>query len=182
MGTIRVYTKQDRAVLQRLRQDGRYAPRRQEILRNEDASLMQRAYDWLAEALPRQHRPADADYPVWLSFRADTAMLPTPGSCLMELEVDEALVTRIHVAKWGMINNCSYLPLDEADARRHAKKMSQMGVSDVKACTTPFYPELRREIEQSWDRLFDDRIQPGGPLCYGVIWEVRSEWIRKITE
>ena len=181
MGTVRVFTKQHRAVLERLQRDGRYAPRGSEILRNEDALLMKAGYDWLARALPQEHRPKDADYPVWLSFRSDTAMLPTPGSVLLELEVDERLITRINVAKWGMINNGSYLPLDEADGRRHAKKMEQMGLSDAKVCMTSFYPELRQEIETSWMRLFDDAIQVGGPHCYGVIWEVQEEWIRKIV-
>ena len=179
MGTIRVYTKQHRSVLERLQQEGRYAAKGSEILRNEDALLMKAGYDWLAQALPQAHRPADADYPVWVSFRADTTMLPTPDSVLLELEVEESLVTRVNVAKWGMINNASYLPLDDADARRHEKKMAQLGLSDAKVCMTQFYPELRREIEESWVRLFDEGIQPGGPHCYGVLWEVQASWIRK---
>ena len=55
-----------------------------------------------------------------------------------------------------------------------------MGISDVKACTTRFYPELRREIEESWLRLFDESIQLGNDLAYGLIWEIREEWIVRV--
>ena len=180
MGTIRVWTKQNLQVLEALQQTGRHVAKKDFILRNDDSALMKPCYDWLVQALPQQSRPADADYPIWLSFRADATMLPTPGCVILELEIDEALITRLNVAKWGAINNFSYLPADEADLRRHRRLLKEYGISDAKACMSRFYPELRAEIEASWSRVFDDRVKLGNDLAYGLVWEVRESWIRSI--
>lgn len=108
-------------------------------------------------------------------------MLLSPDTCMLELEIDDSLITRLNIAKWGAINNFSYIPADEADALRHSRLMASYGISDAKACMTQFYPNLKLEIIRSWDRLFDDNVQLGSPLCYGLIWEVKKEWIRKIS-
>ena len=180
MGTIRVWTKQNLQILPALEQTGRHVARREFVLQNDDSALMQPAYDWLVSHLPQENRPADADYPIWLSFRSDGTMLPTPGCAILELELDEAAITRINVAKWGAINNFSYLPADDADLRRHQRLLREYGVSDAKCCMSRFYPELKAEIEASWDRLFDDRVQLGNDLAYGLVWEVKASWIRTI--
>ena len=38
-----------------------------------------------------------------------------------------------------------------------------------------FYPELKREIRESWKRLFDPSIILGNDMEYGTIWEIRRE-------
>ncbi len=181
MGQIHVWTKQYETVLTQLEQFGRYAAKRESILKNEDSQLMRTAYEWLSQKLPQAHRPPDADYPVWLSLMAEGTMLLSPNTVMLELEIDESLITRINVAKWGAINNFSYLPADEADARQHSRLMASYGISDAKACMTQFYPELKQEIVRSWDRLFDDGVQLGSPLSYGLIWELKKEWIKKVS-
>ena len=180
MSTIKVWTRQHHLVLEELEATGRYTAKASGILHNEDSQLMKPCYDWLAAHLPQEDRPADAEYPVWLSLEQSNSMLPSPETVTLELELDERLVTLLNVTKWGAVNNFSYLPADEADARRHKRLLRDYGVSDAKACMTPFYPEIKQEIEKSWERLFDDRIQLGSPLCYGLCWELRREWIRKI--
>ena len=45
---------------------------------------------------------------------------------------------------------------------------------------TPFYPEVRGQILDSWQRLFDDTVQLGNDFAYGTIWEVRSEWVTNL--
>jgi len=181
MATVTVFTRQHRNIVTVLETAGRYAACRENVLRNEDARLMLECYDWLVAHHPRRHlRPVDADYPIWLSYRQDAAILPNPDTVLLELEVDEADITPINIAKWGAINNFSYIPLNEKDARQHRELMEAFGVTDAKACMTQFYPQLRRKIIDSWDRLFDDTVQLGNDLCYGLIWEVRSQWVRSI--
>lgn len=181
MGKISVWTKQHESILPQLEKSGRYVARRECILKNEDSQLMQPAYEWLAKKLPQQHRPSDADYPIWLSLKAEGTMLHSPNTVLLELEIDESLMTKINVAKWGAINNFSYIPANEADALRHANQMDAYGLSDARVCMTQFYPDLKQEIVCSWDRLFDAQVQLGGPLCYGLVWEVKKEWIKKIS-
>lgn len=181
----RIWTKQHVQVLKELEKTGRYTARRRYVeLENEDcAPIVLEAYDWLVGHAPnRAYRPADAEYPVWASLARDTAMLLEPGRVLLELEVDPEELALIHVGKWGMILNYSYIPADEADAARHKKLLADYRVSDVTAYMSQFYPAIKREIVASWDRLFDERIQLGGSHQYGIIWELRKEWIVDVIQ
>lgn len=177
-----VYTKQNAAVLEALQRTGIHRAKRGPVLQNEDSLLMQSAYDWLSVHLPQENRHPDADYPVWVSFSRDATMLPGAGFVILELEVDASLLMTVNIAKWGAINNCSYIPADEADLLRHRKEMAALGISDVKAYTSRFYPEIKQKIEDSWARLFDPRVQLGNDLAYGLLWEVRREWIRSVVQ
>lgn len=180
MQTIRVWTKQHISVWQTLQQQGVYRAAGANIFRNEDAALTRDAYTWLAGHIPNQAgRPQGAEFPIWLSYSRAGTMLPTPDTVLLELEIDPAIVTRINIAKWGTILNCGYIPADPADKQRHREQLRLWGTSDERACMTPFYPELGRQIRESWIRLFDDSIQLGSPECYGTIWEVQLPWVRE---
>lgn len=183
MEPIHVWTKQHRSAVETLRKTGRYTAKRAFIQADlqDCAPLVLTPYDWLAGHMPAGSRPADAEYPVWLSFENDAAMLPDEHSAVLELRVDPAAVTRINIAKWGAILNYAYLPADPEDGARHAALLRARGISGVRAVMSRFYPELRREIVDSWDRLFDDRVQLGNDYAYGVIWEIKQEWIVRIT-
>jgi hypothetical protein len=43
-----------------------------------------------------------------------------------------------------------------------------------------FWPVIRSKVIRSWDRLFEHKAEPGDPGTYGLIWEVKSEWIQRI--
>jgi hypothetical protein len=43
-----------------------------------------------------------------------------------------------------------------------------------------FYPDIRRKIVSSWDRLFDDTVKSGSSNAYGLMWEVRKEWVQNV--
>ena len=109
-------------------------------------------------------------------------MLPEKGRVILELEIEESLITRVNFTKWGMILNYSYIPADKADEKRHKELLVAYGVSDTQAYMSQFYPEIKREIRESWKRLFDDDIQIGSDGCYGNIWEVRREWVKNVIQ
>ena len=183
MTTIRVWTKQHQSVWDILQRGGVYHATGGRIFQNEDSQLMKDAYNWLAWHIPNAgQKPQGAAYPIWLSFSRAGTMLLTPDTLLLELEVPADLITYINIAKWGTILNCSYIPKDEADALRHRRLLADYNTSDVKACMTPFFPQIQREIQSSWVRLFDPDIQVGSPECYGTIWEVRKEWVRTVEK
>ena len=96
---------------------------------------------------------------------------------ILELALDPARITPIHIGKWGTMLNYSYIPADQADAKRHEKLLKDYGVSDAKAYMSQFYPQIKREIIQSWERLFDSAITLGSNETYGTIWEIRKEWV-----
>lgn len=182
MNTIRVWTKQHISVWETLQKEGVYHAKFSGISHNEDARLMMDAYRWLAAGIPNaKEKPAGAEFPIWLAYSHEGTMLPTPNTVLLELEIDPSLITDVNIAKWGTILNSNYIPADEEDKLRHRQLLRDWGTNDETACMTQFYPQIKREIHDSWVRLFDDSIQLGSPECYGTIWEVRKEWIRNVT-
>ena len=80
-----------------------------------------------------RNKPADVEFPVWVSFRQDATMLPEKGRVILELEIEESLITRVNFTKWGMILNYSYIPADKADEKRHKELLEAYGVSDTQA-------------------------------------------------
>ena len=86
MERITVWTKQHRAVLEQLEQVGRYTAKREYVLKeNEDCSrFVLEAYNWLVKHSPlAAQKPADADYPVWLSFSREGTYLPQPNTVML---------------------------------------------------------------------------------------------------
>lgn len=181
---ITVWTKQHRSVWDTLEREGRYTARREFIEKDlqEHAGLVLEVYDWLVAHGPDSaNRPPDAEYPVWVSFARETTMLPSEGTVILELEVEERLITPVHIGKWGCILNYSYIPADAEDARRHERLLADYGISDAKAYMSRFYPAIKREIVGSWDRLFDQAIRMGSDSKYGNIWEIRKEWVKQVN-
>lgn len=183
MSKIRVWTRQHKNVLRELAETGRYLAKKEYIAMEmqEHTGLILTAYDWLVKNCPdAPNRPADVQYPVWLSFQEDTAMPAGGDGVVLELSIEESRITPVNIAKWGMILNFSYIPANENDARRHRELLTLYRTDDARAVMTPFYPEIRREIMESWKRLFDDTVQVENDLKYGTIWEIRREWVTEV--
>ncbi len=183
MGKIKVWTKQNEAVMKQLEENGRFIAVESYMRRAmEDTSdIMMLVYRWLASHMPTQSvRPADAKYPVWVSLIEEATMMPEKGNVILELSVDSELLALCDITKWTRIINYSYIPLDSEDNEKHNKLLSDYGTDDVKAVMTPFYPQIKRIVINSWDRLFDDSVQLGGAGSYGLLWEVRKEWITEV--
>ena len=43
-----------------------------------------------------------------------------------------------------------------------------------------FYPQIKREIQNSWERLFDDTILMGSDEKYGNVRELKREWLTDV--
>ncbi|MDO5689270.1 MAG: DUF3841 domain-containing protein [Tissierellia bacterium] len=180
---ITVWTKQHERMLQELEETGRYTAKSRYVRLDlgELAPLVIFAYEWLAANTPNQeNRPEDAQTPIWISLTQDSRMSLTPGTVLLELSIDPEIVTPINIGKWGAILNYSYIPKDPVDAKAHNELLAQQGINDAKAVMTPFYPVIKRQVTQSWKRLFDESVSLGVDSYYGNIWEVRREWITQI--
>ena len=185
MAERRVWTTQNAAVLEQLNQNGRFIAEERYMRESmEDTSdIMLFVYRWLASHMPTASvRPPDAKYPVWVSLDRETSFQVTEGCVTLELCVEESLIACADINKWTNIINYSYIPCDDADKEAHYKLLTDYGIDDVKALTTPFYPHIRRKVIDSWDRLFDDSVTLGGAGKYGLLWEVRKEWVRKVTQ
>ena len=175
---MNVYTKQHEAVLEQINKTGRYITNNLHVADDyigfKEYALQ--AYDWLAGHAPSsENKPDDADYPIWVSLDENTIQFPEPGYVIFKLDVDPARVDRVNINKWGTMLNLSYIPVDDDDHDAHIRMLNDYGVSDTKAYMTQFYPDIKREIRDSWERLFDDSINMGSDACYGIIWEIRKE-------
>ncbi len=177
-----VWTKQNRAVMDQLESAGRYIADERYIRRElgDTADIMLFIYRWLSDHMPAAaERPADVKYPVWVSFIKEATMSPEDGYVVLELKVPENQVTSIDTAKWTKITNYSYIALDEKDEKEHQRMLDEAGTDNIRAVMTSFYPEIRKKIIGSWDRLFDRTISLGSTSEYGLMWEVKKEWIQK---
>lgn len=185
MSKITVWTKQNRAILKELEETGRHVCKKEYVAKEngEDTHFILEVYNWLAKHTTNRHlKPDDAAYPVWVSTSRSATMLPDDNSVILELSIDPEMLAKVNICKWSTILNYAYIPSDEKDSKRHQELLSQYGVGDAKAYMTPFYPEIKREIIASWDRLFDESISLGNDFYYGNIWEIRKEWIREIIQ
>lgn len=184
MPDITVWTKQNEAVLKQLEENGRFIADVQFIRKEleDTADIMLFIYDWLAGHVQiAGERPADVKYPVWVSFTREAAMMPEPGYVLLRIETDIRNILAIDIEKWTMITNYSYIPASSGDACSHNRMMREMGIDNARAVMTQFYPEIRSKIIESWERLFEPPATAGSS-SYGLIWEVKREWIREIIQ
>ena len=183
MEKITVFTKQRKEILKELDEKGCHVTTADHVAVEwkEDTNIVLEVYNWLVKNTPsREAKPEYAQYPVWVSLTREATMLLDDQSVVLELSVDPALITKINIFKWGKILNYSYIPENESDAKAHSEKLEMYGVSDMKAFMTPFYPEIKCEIVESWKRLFDETVTLGNEECYGIMWEVKKEWVVEV--
>lgn len=183
MRKIKVWTRQHKNVWKEIVETGRYTAKREYIFSSmgEHAGIFLEAYGWLVKNGPDAvNRPHDVKYPIWISFDEEATMMTGDDGIILELLLDECNITLINIAKWGAILNYSYIEKDEADGERHRELLKLYRTNDVDAVMTQFFPEIKREIIDSWKRLFDDSVALGNNMCYGTIWEIRKEWVANV--
>lgn len=183
-GKIRVWTRQHTGIIDILERDGRYIAKREyiEAKMGEHAGLYTDVYSWYASrAASVAPKPGDVRYPIWVSLSEAETVGGSGDSVLLELLAPEAGLIVIDIDKWGLIVNYMYIPKDEADRAEHEKMLDSYRIDDAGAYMSPFYPNVKNKIRKSWDRLFDDSIVMS-PVKIGTLWEIKREWIEKITE
>ncbi|MBP3896556.1 MAG: DUF3841 domain-containing protein, partial [Mogibacterium sp.] len=99
MPEITVWTKQNAAVIDQLETAGRFIADERYIRRElEDTTdIMLFIYRWLSDHMPSASvRPPDVLFPVWVSFDREATMRPEDGYAVLELRVQEELVTPVN--------------------------------------------------------------------------------------
>ena len=115
----------------------------------------------------RRHREAS---PRWVTLDGD--------SRLLRLTVPKEQVIFFDCRKWNTILNLSYLPETEEDGAAFEKELHRQGIRDsLDLFRTPFYPQLRRQVEDSWKRLFVPGVPVEDGYAQAALWELRREWI-----
>lgn len=157
---IRLYISQAEAVMREIDSRGTCFSRREYVALKygESREIFLTAYDWSGENV---------------GFQAEV-----PADQLVLFDADD----------WRKILCMQYIGEDEGEERAFRDELSQMGIREEQAVLTGFYPDIKRRIMESWDRLFvnDQRFKNGEESSRGGIqagmWEIKREWIVKIGE
>lgn len=183
-----LYSSQAEAVLQIIERDGECFSKRKyvEDKYQESAPIFVSAYSWFVhEAEKYVVRPENAEYPYW-AFKDIYSVEASGDSRIIKLEVpaDEAVFFDMY--DWNKILSLKYIGETETDEQEFRKMLRDYGItreSDV--VLTNFYPNLKRQVQESWKRLFrnhEDIIngenQGIGSIQAGL-WTIRKEWIVK---
>lgn len=180
---VRVWTKQHENILNDINSNGRYIVKKEYIVlkMEEHAALYLDVYDWFHHAacnvLPP---PQDVKYPVWVSLTREGKIENSPGNVELELLVPKEQLLTFDMDKWGNIVNYMYIPANAEDEKAHEAMLAQYGIDDCTAYIKPFYPNIKRKIIKSWERLFDESVTLS-KVRTGTIWEIKKEWIVSIS-
>ena len=176
--SLTMWTAQTQAVLAVLEWDGRALVQGRYIDEKygESAWIFRTVYRFLAAEMARKiPQPAGAESPFWLY--ADPKWAGGGGnSQLLRLNLPEEQVLLFDLRDWNKILNLSYLGTPEEEGT-FMQKLRRQGLQDsLPVFQTAFYPQLRREIVQSWKRLLQKPL-PEEQYRQGACWELRQEWI-----
>lgn len=186
MDTITLWTRQVAEMLDELERTGCYRVREEYIRKKNDdiADYYLKIYRWLTQKSRAYIEiPPEAEFPVWFSTSDSMRLRQTEGTVVLKLEVPRKNVLLVDSMKWDYRGNNMYVPVDEEDRRRFERELKHCGVADETSLAESekgnFYPLLKREILNSWDRVFTippEKIED----CFAVAWEVKREWLREI--
>lgn len=183
---ITLYSSQAEAVTQALRKDGICFSRQEYVVRKygESAPIFVAAYSWFVMEMQKYlTKPEGAEYPYW-AFRDLCSVDKSADSEVLQLCVpaDEAVFFDMY--DWNKLLRLQYIGETEDDEKRFRKQLADYGVkreSDI--ILTNFYPDLKRQVQNSWQRLFrrHERIKAGNMEGVGSVqaglWQLKKEWI-----
>jgi len=187
MEKITVWTRQDKKILKSFN-DGIYRCKEDYINQKMEnfSDYYKKLYQWYSKkAKAIVEKPDDSiKYPIWVSIDEDMQLQPNEDSVIIKLSIPKEKIVITDIEKWGYVVNFLYLPKDEADYKEHQETLKKYQINDPTALIMGdlgnFYPQLKRKVKKSWDRLFDDyRISD---IRQGTIWQIREEDIVEIIE
>ena len=85
---------------------------------------------------------------------------------------------------WNKILQLRYMGEDERQEKEFRQQLAQRGLREDQVVLSRFYPQLRQQILDSWDRLFRHHSQLLAGNTEGVggvpagLWLIRREWFQ----
>lgn len=175
---VTVWTAKEAVVMEAIERDGVSYVKKEYLDKKygETAWIFKTAYEFFVkEAEKRVSKPDEAESPVWV-FKDERNVFKSSGEALLKLNVPKEEIIFFDLRDWNKILNLGYLGTDEEIAR-FTHKLKTQGVKDVlEIFKSPFYPLLKREVVDSWSRLFD-REEPCDEYVEGALWMIKKEWI-----
>lgn len=184
--TVTMWTRQVPEVWEELQTSGIYRVKEEYIrLKNDTlADYYLELYRWYTKVARKYlDIPKDAMYPVWLSVDEKLMLQPAQDTVILEVEVPRDKFLLCNMDAWGYRVNYWYVPLDEADARKHADELRRYGIQEEDELITTakgnFYPMLKRKVVESWNRVFTMAPQENQEAA-ATVWELQKDWVKGI--
>lgn len=184
--TVTLYSPQAEAVWDAVITGGAAYSRREYIRRKyEDcAEIFLTAYDaYIREAEKIVPRPDDKAYPYW-AFASLDSLDRSGNARIMKMEVPISEAVFFDQYDWFKVLRLSYIGDTPEEETAFVRKLEMRGIRDSSAAVLkPFYPDIKREIIQSWKKLFrnDNAIRRGDTsgvrAVQAGLWVIRKEWL-----
>ncbi len=184
--SVLLYSSQTNVVVEKIAKEGVCFNKKEFVIKKyeEVAPIFVEAYSWFVnEAKKYVQRPSDERYPYWAFADINNVESHTDSTILrLKVDIDEAVFFDMY--DWYKILRLSYIGESEEDEIEFKKKLEAYGVrneSDV--ILSNFYPRLKREVKESWKRLFrhHENIKSGlGDKALNIqaaLWQIKKEWI-----
>lgn len=183
---VKLWTRQDIRSLKQLEETGRIRIT-EEHLREKFENISDyilELYRWFnlkADKIVR--KPEGVEFPIWCSISEKNMLRPTKNTVVYVLEVDRSKIIYFDGSKWDYVLNHLYLPKDKEDEERYNKELKESGFkhgfSFIDKKISHFYPERKKEVMESWNRVFEIdewnifKVQAN-------IWEIKESMVKDI--
>ena len=185
-GFVKLFSPQAEAVWQAVENEGTAFSRREYVIKKyeESAGVFLAAYDaYVREAERIVPRPDDRAYPYW-AFVSEDLVDRSGGLRVMRLRVPLEEAVFFDQYDWYKVLRLSYIGETDKDEEAFARGLEMRGIRDSsEAVLRPFYPDVKRQITESWKRLFrhDSAIRNGDTsgvrAVQAGLWQIKKEWL-----
>lgn len=183
--TITLFSAQAEIVINILERDGVCFSKRAYVERKygESAPIFVAAYDWFVQAAQKYlPKPVGAEYPYW-AFLDLYSVEQSGDSHTLQLRVPTEEAVFFDMYDWNKVMRLQYIGETETDEKRFKQMLADHGIrreSDV--ILTNFHPDLRFQVQDSWQRLFrhHERVKAGDTTgvqsVQAGLWQLKSTW------
>ena len=187
--TVILWTRQDKRMLEELNTKGRFIMDSAHIEEKQMdiADYYIKLYKWFSDKASRfVPRPLDVMYPIWCSISEEYMLRKTEDTVVLKLKVPKDQIIYFNEDGWDMVLNHMYIPIDEADDREFKENLKNRGLNNsfsmIEGKNANFYPDVKRKIIASWDRVFEIDNWNDIFTLQANLWEIKSEWVIDIEK
>jgi len=185
---IRLFSVQRNDVVDIIMRDGVSYSKKEYVKRKyeESAAIFLTAYTWLAkEATKYVPKPERGELHYWAFENTHDFERHSGSSVLiMDVPIQECILFDLY--DWNKILKLEYIGESRQDEQRFHEHIHNMGIKhDSDIMLTAFYPQLKQEIEKSWQRLFQYQAQlvkGERPVASveAALWQIKKSWIVEV--
>lgn len=186
MEYVNLYTRQHENSLYELKNKGIIQNKRLYVsLHMRDISdFFLEKYDYFVKMASKiVPKPDDISYPIWCSVSKGNCLKPIEKEVVYAITAPKDEVIYFDGAKWDLVLNNQYVPLDEDDAKDFDALLKKCGAYKVynvfEKKYNGIFDDVREKIINSWERIFEitDKSEF---VVQANLWQIKEEWIKHI--